>query len=238
MKHPRFFCEHIDSLTELDEEQSHHLTRVLRIEAGGQVELFDGCGTFAYGTVREIQKRKVIVAASDIQRHPRPQTGRLILAVSYAKGQRFDWMVEKCTELGADHIAAVQFERTVKLGSENAVTRLRKLSIAAAKQSGRLFLPEISGPLPLRETLSLLRKLYPDALCLCGDAQAKPIAYEQVTKRDLIVLVGPEGGFTSSESEWICSEKIERVSINPNILRVETAAVAFCTLAKAPRLER
>lgn len=235
MRQPRFYCEQINSLSVLDEEQSHHLSRVLRLEAGAIIELFDGCGTLARGTVERIERRKVVIRAFDIQQHSKPQSGRLILAVSYAKGQRFDWMVEKCTELGVDHVVAVQFERTVKLGSENAVARLQKLSISASKQSGRLFLPDISGPLQVRDTLRLLKEQYPDALRCCGDVQGRPLKPEDTAGRDLVVLIGPEGGPTADELEWIRSENIERVTINENILRVETAAVAFCALAKAKR---
>lgn len=235
MRRLRFYCQNIDSVCILDEEQSHHLSRVLRVEEGDTVDVFDGRGTLAEGTVERIDRRQVSIRTSNISRIEAPRSSRLILAVSIAKGQRFDWMIEKCTELGADHIAAVQFERTVKLGSENTVERLRKISLSAAKQCGRLFLPEISGPLPLEQSLAGLKKQYPNAVLCCGEPQGQPFAsfLKEFKERDLIVLIGSEGGFSASENDWLTSERIEKVSINSNVLRVETAAVAFCAIAKA-----
>jgi 16S rRNA (uracil1498-N3)-methyltransferase len=237
MRRLRFFCETIDSQCTLDETESHHLSRVLRIEEGAPVEVFDGRGTLAEGTVERIERRHVTINTHRITRTPRPDADRLILAVSYAKGQRFDWLVEKCTELGADHIAAVQFERTVKLGNENAVERLKKISLAAVKQSGRLYLPELSGPLRLEPTFTRLKQQYPNALFCCGDpnGQSPASILAQAVNKDILVLVGPEGGFAPDESLWMASENILPISINQNILRVETAAVAFCALLKAPR---
>lgn len=234
MRRVRFFCEKIDSVSVLDEVESHHLSKVLRLETGSRVELFDGRGTLAQGIVRKADRRQSTVETQQITCAPRPESGRLILAVSYAKGQRFDWLVEKCTELGADHIAAVQYDRTVKLGSESAVERLGKIALAAVKQCGRLFVPELSGPKPLQKTITELKSRYPNSCFCCGDPQgSSPAAFIANCKdRDIVVLVGPEGGFSADEYDWILSENIERVSIHPNILRVETAAAAFCAVIR------
>jgi len=238
MRRLRFYCSQIDSRCVLDEVESHHLGRVLRLEAGAQVELFDGSGTLAEGIVEKADRRQSVVRVAQVLRTPRPESGRLILAVSYAKGQRFDWLVEKCTELGADHIAAVQYDRTVKLGSGNAVERLGKIALSAVKQCGRLFLPELSGPVRLRETVEELRRRYPDAFFCCGlpDGDPPAVFIAKAEDRDIVVLIGPEGGFSPEELDWISAEKIEPVSIGPNILRVETAAAAFCAVIRAAHL--
>lgn len=135
----RFFCESIDTKSVLDPVESHHLCRVLRAQKGTSVELFDGNGTLAEGIVERVDKKHTLVHIETLTRTSPPTSGRVILGVSFAKGQRFDWLVEKCTELGVDHIATVQFERTVKLGKETGMERYRKISITAAKQSRRLF---------------------------------------------------------------------------------------------------
>lgn len=235
MRRLRFYCEQIDAFCVLDEDQSHHLSRVLRLERGHPVELFDGRGTLAQGTVDSVDRRRVKICTTLIKHLAPPQFGRLVMAVSYAKGQRFDWMVEKCTELGADHIAAVQFERTVKLGGENTLQRLRKISLSACKQCGRLFLPELSGPLPFEQGLNALKTCYPDALFYYGEPQAN--SFSSVRKnwnnRDTVILVGPEGGFSDIERRKMDDKDFQSVSIHSNVLRVETAAVAFCAVAKA-----
>jgi 16S rRNA (uracil1498-N3)-methyltransferase len=239
MRRLRFYCAKIEPQCVLDEIESHHLSRVLRLEMGSQVELFDGRGTFAEGIVQKADKRQAVIRTTHVTQVPRPESGRLILAVSYAKGQRFDWLVEKCTELGVDHIAAVQYDRTVKLGgSENATERLNKIALSAVKQCGRLFLPELSGPKRLQQSVNDLKSRYQDAYCCFGDPNGiSPASFlVKVKDRDIVVLVGPEGGFSPEELNWMSSEKMEQVSIHTNILRVETAAAAFCAVIKAAQL--
>ena len=142
----RFFCESIQTESVLDPVESHHLCRVLRAQKGTAIELFDGKGTLAEGIVERTDKKNALIRTLTITQTPPPTSDRVILAVSFAKGQRFDWLVEKCTELGADHIAAVHFKRSVKLGKDTAMKRYRKIAVTAAKQSGRLFLPAIVAP--------------------------------------------------------------------------------------------
>ena len=110
----RFYCESIDTESFLDPVESSHLCRVLRAKKGTKLELFDAQGTLAEGTVERVDKKRTSVRVQKIVRTSPLKTGRIILAVSFAKGQRFDWLVEKCTELGVDHIAAVQFEPTFR----------------------------------------------------------------------------------------------------------------------------
>ncbi|MCI0499521.1 MAG: 16S rRNA (uracil(1498)-N(3))-methyltransferase [Planctomycetales bacterium] len=238
MRKLRFFCRTITDESALDPSESNHLSRVLRVQPGTPVELFDGKGTLAEGIVGHISPKQVIVRTQTIHRSSQAEAGRIVLAVSFAKGQRFDWLVEKCTELGADHIAAVVFERTVKLGKDTALPRLEKIAMAAAKQCGRLFLPILSGPAKLKETLDSLTPSYPRAALFFGDPQGQPINGMQSVfpQRDALMLVGPEGGLTDAEIQWLGDAGALPVCLNPNILRVETAAMAFCAALAAARL--
>lgn len=234
----RFYCESIEAESFLDPIESNHLSRVLRAQKGTPVELFDGCGTLAEGIVEHLGKKQTRIRVQKITQTPPPETARIILAVSFAKGQRFDWLVEKCTELGVDHIAAVQFERTVKRGKDTALERYRKITISAAKQSKRLFLPMITGPDKLPVTLDSLTAQYPQALLLYGDPKAAPLFNLSTPKngRDYIVAIGPEGGLTDNETDLLAANNASAVKINANILRIETAAVAFCAALAASRL--
>ncbi len=232
MRIVRFYCESVDQSCILDPIESNHASRVLRLPVGAPVEVFDGKGTLAEGTIEQISRDKVVIKPSRITQATACEQPKIILAVSFAKGQRFDWLVEKCTELGVDHIAAVQFERTVKLGKAETVQRLSKITISAAKQSGRLFLPILTGPAKLNETISFLQSEYPESMLIYGSPDGQ--AFSQLTQlpqpENIIVLIGPEGGFTEQEAEYFDGLKARPVCIHPNILRVETAAVAFCSL--------
>jgi 16S rRNA (uracil1498-N3)-methyltransferase len=234
----RFYCESIDTESFLDPVESSHLCRVLRAKKGTMLELFDGQGTLAEGTVERVDKKRTSVRVQKIVRTSPLKTGRIILAVSFAKGQRFDWLVEKCTELGVDHIAAVQFERTVKLGKNTALKRYRKISIAAAKQSKRLFLPEISGPEKFPETLDSLIEQHPQSVLIYGDPEGTALSYLSAVKegQDCIIVIGPEGGLCENELALLASKNSSGVMINRNILRIETAAVAFCATVAVTRL--
>ncbi|MEN8127025.1 MAG: RsmE family RNA methyltransferase [Planctomycetota bacterium] len=233
----RFFCESIDTESILDPVESNHLCRVLRAQKGTALELFDGKGSLAKGVAERIDKKAACVRVQEITRTAAPASGRIILAVSFAKGQRFDWMVEKCTELGVDHIAAVQFERTVKLGKETALERYRKISITASKQCERLFLPAITGPAKFPDTLDLLKEQYPHSHILYGDPDGDAFFDQAGMKdnRDCVIVIGPEGGLTDDEKTLLLKNGGGGVSINRNILRIETAAVAFCATVRAAR---
>jgi len=210
----------------------------MRAKQGAAVELFDGRGTLGEGVVQHVDKKRTVVRVHNIISTPAATTGRIILAVSFAKGQRFDWLVEKCTELGVDHIAAVQFERSVKLGKRTALDRYHKISIGAAKQSKRLFLPEISGPEKLPRTLASLGAQYPQNLFLYGDPKGVGLFNLSDVKgeQDCIVVVGPEGGFSDHETALLAANNATGVTLNRNTLRIETAAVAFCATLAATRL--
>ncbi|MHC4882293.1 MAG: RsmE family RNA methyltransferase [Planctomycetota bacterium] len=228
----RFFCGSIETESVLDPVESHHLCRVLRAQKGTPVELFDGKGTLAEGVVERIDKKHTLIRSETITRTAPPASGRVILAVSFAKGQRFDWLVEKCTELGVDHIAAVQFDRTVKLGKDTAMQRYRKISITAAKQSRRLFLPEVTGPAKFQGTLDLLTRQYPQSRLLYGEPEGVRLSEQSDNPQspDHIILIGPEGGLTEDEKHLLSKSRATGVSINRNILRIETAAMAFCSI--------
>jgi len=233
MRTHRFFCENPhNNRAVLDAAQSRHLGKVLRLPVGAAVEGFDGKGLMAEGIVERLDREQAVVHLLTQTRIPPKASGRVILAPSIAKGERFDWMIEKCTELGTDHIAAVQYDRTVKLGKHTTLERAQKIALAAAKQCGRLYLPTLTGPAVLKRTQDDLRTRYPAAQWLYGHPDGKPsAAFTNLQQRtDFVVCIGPEGGFSDAELAVFAAANAQPVCINPNILRVETAAVAFASL--------
>ncbi|MEJ5260727.1 MAG: RsmE family RNA methyltransferase [Anaerohalosphaeraceae bacterium] len=222
---------------QLDPSESHHLAHVLRIKMGETVEVFDGRGRLASARVSSIQKDKVSLILSEIHTFPAP-AWNIILAVSMAKANRFDFLVEKCTELGVDHIIAVVYERTVKMGKESTLARYEKIAVSAAKQSGRVFLPRLSGPWPLSKAIEHIHIEYPQAAWIYGEPSCEPSpqkglkhAEDLSSGKDIVCLVGPEGGFTEAEKQILQTLGACSVQINPNVLRIETAAIAFGALS-------
>jgi 16S rRNA (uracil1498-N3)-methyltransferase len=235
----RFYCEKItEPVVELAGPEARHLASVLRLQKGQQVELFDGRGAAGMAAIKTITDKMIILDVKSLRLIPQRTTGRIILAVSIAKGERFDWLVEKCTELGIDRLCPVLFERTVKSAAGSQIQqRWKRLAISAAKQSGRYFLPVIDSPASLTDILNTLRMDYPSADILLGQPQldALPIIRYPFSGKDYMVFVGPEGGLADSEQQLLLECGAKTVRLTDTILRVETAALAFASILAAMR---
>jgi len=170
MSPPRFYCQVIEGkLVELSASESRHLSLVRRIPPGQQVELFDGKGTLAQAVVEKAESSRTILRIERIETFQPRREARITIAPSIAKGQRFDWLIAKCTELGVDRIFPIIFERTVKKAKNPAtLVRWENIAIESAKQSRRLFLPQIDAPSPLPVAVENLKTAFPQARFLVG----------------------------------------------------------------------
>lgn len=235
----RFYCNPITKSTaELTGRQAHHLTSVLRLKAGRKVELFDGAGWLATAAVLSATNHKVTLQIENTKMTPKPHQCSIIIAPSVAKGTRFDWLITKCTELGIDRVAPVIFERTVKHPKNpKTAARWRNLAIEAAKQSRRLFLPQIDLPLTLEQAVKKLKADHPNAGILFGslDTVCPSILETPTANVDTIAFIGPEGGLTQQEESFLSSLSAQPVRITDSVLRIETAAIAAAALLAAKR---
>jgi 16S rRNA (uracil1498-N3)-methyltransferase len=237
----RFFQEvlptHAGEVVPLSSPEAHHAVGVLRLRAGAAVELFDGRGGTARGTIAAAQRNTVTVLVSEL---PPPQARRgpvVHLAFGEPKGKRLDWLLEKATELGAASLTPVRFQRSV--AGQEAMTEPRRERwlahcIAAAKQSGLNFLPRIEGPMGLGEFL----KRHHQRLCILGDAgaPAKTLQEAVALRRDgqeLCLLVGPEGGLTEEEQAEALVAGFIAARLGSTTLRTETAAIALLAAVAA-----
>ena len=202
----------------LDEATRHHLSRVLRLRDGATVTVTDGAG--AWRPCRLVAAGAVVEPAGEITRAARPDPP-ITIAVAIPKGDRAEWMVQKCTEIGVDRIVLVHAARSVVQWDDaraaRHVDRLRRVAAEAAMQSRRVWLPELSGPVPVDEVLATTAVAEPGGRALRGG--------------DTTVAVGPEGGWSPDE----LAGAADTVSLGPHILRVETAAVVASTLLVAAR---
>jgi 16S rRNA (uracil1498-N3)-methyltransferase len=235
----RFYCNPIvEPTTELAGREAHHLASVLRLGPGDKVELFDGAGVLAIAMISAIKKAKVTLQIEQLQRHLPRSCRRIVIAVSIAKGQRSDWLIEKCTELGVDRISPVIFERTVKQATNPRTTdRWNNLAISAAKQCGRLFLPKIDSPKTLKDTLKAIKDDYLGCRIVFGwpGADSPALISMPFGSSDVAAFVGPEGGLTDSEIHLLKDNGAEPVRLTDTVLRIETAAIAFASILAAQR---
>jgi len=238
----RFYCPDIlEPISKLQGPEFEHLSRVLRLDSGQDVELFDGRGLLAKATIKEKSRKAAILHIIRTTQHNPPADGRIILAVSIAKGQRFDWLIEKTTELGIDRITPVMFDRTVRCPhNPKILDRWTRLAVSAAKQSGRIFLPIIDIPLPFTEALGILQEQYDRARVIFGsvDEKGDNLLHCCLSGTDIIVFVGPEGGLTDDEQDFLKSKRAEPIRLTKTILRTETAALVFASVLATQRDNR
>lgn len=217
MRLPRVHCPLRDPLV-VEGEEAHHLSRVLRLRVGERFVAFDGSGA---EVVAEVLATGATVQARVLEtRHPAVEApDEVTLYLALVKGERFDWAVEKATELGVARIVPLETERTeVRDPGEARRRRWQRLAASAAAQSGRTRVPEVAAPQGLAEALAAAPR---PAVLLAPGGGAFP-------DRAASVFIGPEGGF--SEAELQAAEGVRIAGLGPRILRVETAALAALSL--------
>jgi 16S rRNA (uracil1498-N3)-methyltransferase len=195
-----------------DTRTDHHLRRVLRLAGGAVVSVTDGAGRWRLTEVAP----SGLAATSDVVADPRDRT--LTIAAAIPKGDRLDWMVQKCTELGADRIVLLDAERSVvRWKADRAarqLARVQRIADEATRQSRRVWRTEVSGPVPALDVL-------PTACA--AEPGGRPVrALGDVD----VVAIGPEGGWSDDE----LAAARATVDLGPHVLRVETAALAATTL--------
>jgi 16S rRNA (uracil1498-N3)-methyltransferase len=222
----------------LPAELLHHL-RVRRISEGEVIPIFDGQGQIASATLIRLGNKTGELAIAAVKQNTQSEPPYSItLAQGLAGGDKMDWVIEKAVETGASRITPLQCERSViKLhrssDAERAQKRLihwRAITQAACEQCERTVLPQVE---PIQAIEDYLSKAADDRLkgalklILCtGDhlSLAKTIA--PLATQDVILLIGPEGGFTPEEIALALKAGFQAVSLGKRILRTETAGIA------------
>jgi 16S rRNA (uracil1498-N3)-methyltransferase len=197
----------------LDDAAAHHLSRVLRLRDGAAVSVTDGAGRWRSCHLVS----DALETGGDVEQEPPPPD--VTVAVAPPKGDRLEWLVQKCTEVGVTGIVLLDAERSVVRweGDRAArqLERLQRIALEAAMQSRRVWLPDVCGPVGV-------------ATVLPGAVVAEP-GGRPVGPGDAVVAVGPEGGWSPDEVAMAAG----RVDLGPHVLRVETAAVVAATLMVA-----
>lgn len=210
-----------DGRATLEGDEARHLARVLRAKPGDEVTVFDGMGHAWRARVATLARDTVgleIVAAL-----PAAPAARVSLSIAVAlpKGDRQKWLAEKLSELGVERLLPLVTERGVAEATDAARARLERAVIEACKQCGRDRLMAIDPPRTVAEAVA---GAAPGTRLLLADPRAA--APPATAAASVLVLVGPEGGFTAQEESAAVAAGAERILLAPHVLRVETAAVA------------
>jgi 16S rRNA (uracil1498-N3)-methyltransferase len=235
MARRRFFVDEVHSgHARIAGDEAHHLTRVLRVEAGHKFEISDNRNVYL-AEVESARKDVVTFAiVEEIELHPAAVRTRLL--ASLIRFERFEWMLEKATELGVERVIPVEAERATQGLEQAAVKRLERwnrIAREASEQSRRDRLPVIGAPKSFRDALAESA----DYRYALEEAEAPPLLSVLPTARragdSVALLVGPEGGWTDRERATIAAGGWTPVSLGGLILRAETAAIAGLAIINA-----
>jgi 16S rRNA (uracil1498-N3)-methyltransferase len=208
-------------------DEARHLSRVLRGQPGDEVVVFAGTGVEWPARIVRVARDEVELTLGAPRPEPPRARPRITLAVALPKGERQKWLVEKLTELGVDRLVPLVTTRGVAEATAAARGRLERGVIEACKQCGRNRLMEIGAPQTIAAVLSEVAAA--GGRAVLADPSAPPLDAVALAAvgREIVGLVGPEGGFTNDEIAAAEREGAVRAGLGSHVLRVETAAIAL-----------
>lgn len=231
MSLPFFYKEElVESITDvvLDEATSKHIVQVLRMQNGEQLQLTNGKGCLFTAEITDNNRKRCSVKVITITNN-QPQTKNITIAISPVKNNtRFEWFLEKATEIGVTEIIPLICSRTEKAVFK--FDRMKSILVSAMLQSQQCWLPVLHEPVKLNVLIASSdhqKKL----VAHCEEGAVKsPLSTFQPFNNSTLILIGPEGDFTSVEIELALQNKFNAVSLGETRLRTETAGIVAATL--------
>lgn len=208
----------------LNEEESKHAVRVLRLVPGTIVQLVDGKGGFYTAEVLSDHPKKCLLKVIDLKKEYQKRNCYLHVAVAPTKNmERLEWFLEKATEIGIDEISPIICQRSER--KDIKTERLDKLIVAAMKQSIKAYKPVINELQSLNKFIAAAHK-GAKLIAHCEDGE-KSFITRQIDNC-YTILIGPEGDFSPEEIQLACAKGFEPITLGTSRLRTETAALAAC----------
>ncbi|MBX9784546.1 MAG: 16S rRNA (uracil(1498)-N(3))-methyltransferase [Chitinophagaceae bacterium] len=234
MSLPFFFTENYDasaSLITLNEETSKHVVQVLRMQTGEQINLTDGKGNLLTAQITEAHKRNCVVKIQGTS-YKEQGARKTRIAISLVKNaSRFEWFLEKATEIGVSEIIPLICERTER--QHFRYERMKGILVSAMLQSMQVWLPVLREPVKFEE---YVRQTSPSddiikLIAHCEDAEKQQFSNFQIDKfSNCTILIGPEGDFTPQEIQLALQNKFQPVALGETRLRTETAGMAAAVM--------
>ena len=207
----------------LPDEETHHFIHVLRFSQGKQIEVTDGNGTRALCEAIQVSKKQVLLNVLEKEIFPVPAR-KLHIAIAPTKNiDRFEWFVEKATELGIAEITPIicrhSERKTLKL------ERIQKLVVSAARQSQHYYFPLMNAEISFEKFLESMNENSDSTFLAHCEESEKVEARELASTTNAIVLIGPEGDFSKDEIEIALKKGFRALSLGNSRLRTETAGL-------------
>ncbi len=211
---------------ELSEESAKHIVRVLRMQVGDEFILTDGKGVKATARIKTTSKKSCMVEIVE-REEVKDKNRKITLAISFTKNSaRMEWLLEKITEVGVTEIIPLISKRSER--SKIKHERFNKILISAMLQSQQYYLPKLHEPTIFEEVLNI--EAENKLIAHCEHDLTKAQLNNSTNHNSTIILIGPEGDFTTEEIEQASQQNFKSVSLGNNRLRTETAGLVAVTL--------
>ena len=216
----------------LDEDTSRHIVLVLRMQKGNELNLTDGKGALMTCVITAPHKRSCIVEVKEIK-NLKPKIKNISIAVSLLKNSsRFEWFLEKATEIGVSEIIPLICERTEKEKFRH--DRMNAICISAMLQSQQCWLPVLHEPMEFENMEMWKCGNGINYIAHCIEGNKKPLSHSHIsTSSSSLICIGPEGDFTKQEIEQALQNGFVPVSLGDTRLRTETAGLVAAVLLLA-----
>lgn len=212
----------------LNEEESKHCVRVLRLNEGDKIQLIDGVGGFYEAEITDNNPKRCSVKIIEHKKEVGKRNWHLHIAIAPTKSMdRLEWFVEKATEMGIDEISLINSNNSER----NIVKteRIQKVAISAIKQSLKAYLPKINEVVNFKILIAGAKDFKGEKLIAhCQSTGLPHIKTQYTSKQNALVLIGPEGDFTIDEVKFALENGFKEISLGESRLRTETAALYAC----------
>ncbi len=210
----------------LNEEESKHCIRVLRLQVADTVYLIDGKGGFYTAIIEEANPKKCLLLITNVQKEYGKRNFHLHMAVAPTKNiERMEWFLEKATEMGIDEISPIICQRSER--KEIKTERLNKIITSAVKQSIKAYHPILNEA----QSFASFTQKENEALkyiAHCAETPKQELKEVYTPNANVLILIGPEGDFTPDEIKLAVNKGFIPISLGHSRLRTETAALAAC----------
>jgi 16S rRNA (uracil1498-N3)-methyltransferase len=234
---PHFYVNPKDinnNLFIVTDEQFHYLTSVRRFNIGDEINIFDGLGNSYLAKITAINKNSLNGQIVSKLSFVLPKI-KVSLYTSIAKGERFEWLIEKTAEIGISKITPLITSRSVITEiSDNKFERYKKISISASSQCGRADIMEIEQPVKFMQAIDIVSKKTDTINIIAWECEQTNIIDTVLQNihdiKNINIFIGPEGGFEKAETEYAFKNNLNAVTLGQNILRIETASIVASVL--------
>lgn len=224
-----FYCATAPEITVLDETESQHAIKVLRLAEGNEIEITNGKGGWYKATISKGHFKKCEFVITETVQLSKANEAYLHIAIAPTKNNdRIEWFIEKCVEIGIDEISFIQCNHSERKNLN--LERATKVAVSAMKQSQKAYLPKINELISFKQFVGKEPNIGQKFIAYVSTEPAENAHLFKAAEKNtaITILIGPEGDFSKTEIEMAFANKYVAVSLGESRLRTETAGVAAC----------